>query len=131
MKLSRHLFQYFPPALLCFGLAGCSSPNAITPQGGGYEEVTHPPRPLSQSSDPRVSFQYHAPNGRTIHIWPSLYGVNEVVHGNLAVFVGDLAYVSANPDNPRGMKPRLFVVEEPGLPADITDEVLWQWAKAN
>jgi hypothetical protein len=64
-------------------------------------------------------------------IWPSLYGVNEVVKGDLAIFVGDKAYVSPDPNDPRGTKPRLFAVRSPALPLDITDEVLWRWSKAS
>jgi hypothetical protein len=45
--------------------------------------------------------------------------------------VGDKAYVSSDPDEPRGTKPRLFAVQAPGLPLDITDEVLWYWSKAS
>jgi hypothetical protein len=39
-------------------------------------------------------------------------------------------YVSPDPDDPRGIKPRLFAVQPPGRPLDITDEVLWCWSKA-
>ena len=59
-----------------------------------------------------------------------MYGVNEVIKGDVAIFVGDKAYVSPDPDDPRGTKPRLFAVRAPGLPLDITDEVLWRWSKA-
>jgi hypothetical protein len=58
-----------------------------------------------------------------------LYGVGEVVKGDVAIFVGDKAYVSSDPNDPRGMKPRLFAVRSPALPLDITDEVLWRWSK--
>jgi hypothetical protein len=60
-----------------------------------------------------------------------LYGVGEVVKGNVAIFVGDKAYVSSDPDDPRGTQPRLFAVRSPGLPLDITDEVLWRWSKTS
>ena len=130
MKLMKNTVFDFAVAVLCLGLAGCSSPRAVAPLGNGYEEVAHPTRDsLSQPGTTRVSFQYRAPNGRTTLIWPSLYGVNEVIKGNLAIFVGDKAYVSTDPDTPRGTKPRLFAVRSPALPLDITDEVLWQWSK--
>ena len=119
-------------SMLCAGLAGCASQNTVTPLSNGYEEVAHPTRAsVSQPENMRISFQYRGPKGRTTLIWPSLYGVNEVVKGDLAIFVGDEAYVSPNPDDPRGVKPRLFAVRSPGLPVDITDEVLQQWAKAS
>ena len=129
------LFEKLSPillAMLCAGLAGCVSQNPVAPLSNGYEEVAHPTRAsVSQPETTRISFQYRSPKGRTILIWPSLYGVNEVVKGDLAIFVGDKAYVSPNPDDPRGAKPRLFAVRSPGLPLDITDEVLRQWSKAS
>jgi hypothetical protein len=88
----------------------------------GYEEVAYPKR---------VSFQSRAPDGKTTSIWPALYGVSEVIKGDVALFVGDKAYVSPDPDDPRGTKPRLFAVRAPGLPLDITGEVLWRWSKAS
>ena len=60
-------------------------------------------------------------------IWPSLYGVQEVVKGNLAIFVGDVSYVEGDS---KGTWPRLFAVQSPALPLDITDEVLWRWSKS-
>ena len=85
---------------------------------------------MSQPETTRVSFLYRAPDGKTTLIWPSLYGVGEVIKGDVAVFVGDKAYVSSDPNDPRGMKPRLFAVQSPALPLDITDEILWRWSKA-
>ena len=130
MKLITSLFLRFSPALLCLGLAGCSTPPIVQPLSHGYVEVTHPHRSMISSADLRVSFEYREPDGKTMLIWPSLYGAGEVIHGDVAIFVGDTAYVSSNPDDPRGTKPRLFAVRAPGLPLDITDEVLWDWSKA-
>jgi hypothetical protein len=130
MKLTENPIIHFSLAILCAGLAGCMTPNPVAPLGGGYEEKDHPNRSSTDPADARVSFQYREPNGRTTLIWPSLYGVNEVVKVNLAIFVGDKAYVSADPNDPRGTKPRLFAVRSPALPLDITDEVLWRWSKA-
>jgi hypothetical protein len=129
MKLIKNPIVHFSLAILCAGLAGCMTPNPVTPLGGGYEEKGHPNRSSPAPADTRVSFQYRAPDGRITLIWPSLYGVGEVVKGNVAIFVGDRAYVSSDPDDPRGTKPRLFAVRSPGLPLDITDEVLWRWSK--
>jgi hypothetical protein len=97
--------------------------------GGGYEEKDHPNRSSAAPADTRVSFQYRAPDGKITLIWPSLYGVGEVIKGDVAIFVGDKAYVQPDSDNPRGTKPRLFAVRSPALPLDITDEVLRQWSK--
>jgi hypothetical protein len=131
MKLITNLVFRFSPALLGIVLAGCSTPPIVQPLSNGYVEVTHSHRSMISSADLRVSFEYREPNGRTILIWPSLYGVGEVIQGDMAIFVGDKAYVSANPDDPRGTRPRLFAVRAPGLPLDITDEVLSRWAKAS
>lgn len=131
MKLIKNLVFYLSPALLCIGLAGCSTPAMVQPLSNGYVEVTHPHRSMFSSTDLRVSFEYREPDGKTILIWPSLYGAGEVIKGDVAIFVGDKAYVSSDPDDARGTKPRLFAVRAPGLPLDITDEVLWGWSKAS
>jgi hypothetical protein len=130
MKLIKNPIIHFSLAILCAGLAGCMTPNPVAPLGGGYEEKNHPNRSTTAPADTRVSFQYRGPNGRTTLIWPSLYGVGEVVKGDVAIFVGDKAYGQPDSDDPRGTKPRLFAVKSPGLPLDITDEVLWRWSKA-
>ena len=44
----------------------------------------------------------------------------------IALFVGDRGYVEAGG---KAIHPRLFAVKAPELPLDITDEVLWRWAK--
>jgi hypothetical protein len=129
MKLIKNPIIHFSLAILCAGLAGCMTSNPATPLGGGYEEKGHPNRSSSDPADTRVSLQYRAPDGKIIHIWPSLYGVGEVIKGDVAIFVGDKAYVEPDADIPRGTKPRLFAVRSPALPLDITDEVLWQWSK--
>ena len=124
---------HLPLATLCVGLAGCVSPQhpVVTPLGNGYEEVAHPTRAsMSQPETIRISFLCRAPNGKITLIWPSLYGVGEVINGDVAIFVGDKAYVSSDPNDPRGMKPRLFAVRSPALPLHITDEILWRWSKA-
>ena len=125
MKPIKNPIVHLSLAMLCLGLTGCSSPHPVAPLGSGYEEESHPNR----SGDTRVAFQYRAPDGKITLIWPSLYGVGEVINGDVAIFVGDKAYVSPDPDDPRGTKPRLFAVRSPALPLDITDEVLAQWSK--
>jgi hypothetical protein len=130
MKRIKLLVFSLSPALLGIGLAGCASSHPITPQGGGYEEVGHPSRSMDEHQEMRIAFQHRAPNGKITPIWPSLYGVKEAVSGDVAIFVGDVAYVSSDPDDPKGLKPRLFAVKSPALPLDITDDVLWRWSKA-
>jgi hypothetical protein len=131
MKPLNDLVFHLSLGMLCAVLAGCVSPHPVAPLGNGYEEVGHPTRAsINQPEITRISLQYRRPDGRTIPIWPSLYGVGEVVKGDVAIFVGDKAYVQPDADNPRGTKPRLFAVKSPSLPLDITDGVLWRWSKA-
>jgi hypothetical protein len=114
-------------ALLCLGSAGCETHKMVAPVDNGYEEVTHPSRSSTDETDlTRISFQYRDSDGRIIQIWPSLYGVKEVVKGSLAIFVGDVSYAEGNS---KGTWPRLFAVQSPALPVDITDEVLFRWSK--
>jgi hypothetical protein len=126
MKLIKYSVVHFTLATLCLGLMSCSTHHPVAPMGSGYEEENHPGR----SGDTRVAFQYRAPDGKITPIWPALYGVGEVIKGDVAIFVGEKAYVSSDPDDPRGTKPRLFAVRSPALPLDITGEVLWRWSKS-
>ena len=130
MKLNNQLVCHGSLAMLCAGLTGCMPPNPVVPLGGGYEEKDHPNRSSPAPADMRVSLQYRAPDGKITLIWPSLYGVGEVIKGDVAIFVGDKAFVEPNADIPRGTKPRLFAVRSPALPLDITGEILWRWSKA-
>jgi hypothetical protein len=133
MKLTVNFVFHRSLAALCVCLAGCASPRhpVVAPVDNGYEEVAHPTRgSMSQPETMRISFLHRAPGGKATLIWPSLYGVGEVINGDVALFVGDKAYVSSDPNDPRGMKPRLFAVRSPALPLDITDEILWRWSKA-
>jgi hypothetical protein len=128
MKPSNHLISRLAFALLGLGLAGCQTHKTVAPVSHGYEEVSHPHHALiDEPEPPRISFQHRDADGKTTPIWPSLYGVNEVVKGDLAIFVGDKAFLEPE----RVTHPRLFAVKSPELPLDITDEVLWRWAKAN
>ena len=127
MKSIDYLLIYFF-ASLCLGLTGCSTSRPVQRLGNSYQEVTHP----NKSEDPadmRISLEYRAPDGKIILIWPSLSGVDEIIHGDVALFVGDKTYASSDPDASQAVRPRLFAVREPGLPLDITDEVLWDWSK--
>ena len=132
MKMIEKLVCCFLPALLCIGLSGCASPpRPVQTLGNGYQEVAHPSKSQDSPDDVRISLEYRAPGGKITLVWPSLSGVDEIIKGDLAIFVGEKAYVSSDPDDPQGMKPRLFAVQAPGLPLDITDEVLWDWSKAS
>ena len=128
MKSADILGSTFALALATSGLTGCQTHSMVTPVRNGYEEVSHPHHTLiDEPEPPRFSFQHRAAGGAVTKIWPSLYGVPEVIHGNLAIFVGDRGYFEPE----RVTHPRLFAVEAPALPLDITDEVLWRWAQTN
>jgi len=124
------LFQVSPSrivlGLLCLGLTGCKTQTALV--GNGYEKVTHPTSPLSfEPETPRISFQFREASGKTILIWPDIYGGDCVVQDGLAVFLGNKAYIDSDG---KAIRPRLFAVKAPELPTDITDDVLWRWSKA-
>jgi hypothetical protein len=128
MKLLRNFTGCLTLALLAPLWAGCQTHKSVTPLGNGYEEVSHPNRNfilLAEPIPPRISLQYSNTDSTITPVWPSLYGVGEVIHGKLAVFVGDKAYLE--PD--RVTHPRLFTVKSPDLPLDITDEILREWSR--
>lgn len=117
-------------ALLCLALAGCQTHKRTTHLSNGYEETFYRGRAKFNSDDPaptRTAFQYKSPDEKLTLIWPSLYGVGEVIHDDVAIFVGDKTF--ADGDTP-STHPRLFAVKAPELPLDITSEVLSRWAKS-
>ncbi len=115
--------------LLCvLACAGCQTHTTVLPLQNGYEEVSHPHHSLvDEPAPPRISFRYRGTNGVVTPIWPSLYGVNDVFKGDLAIFVAEKAAITPE----RVTHPRLFAVRSPELPLDLTDEVLWRWSQAN
>ncbi len=127
--MKAHSLSCFAVAILCLALTGCRDPHKTTHLSHGYEEVVHKSRPILIGDEPppsRVSFQYTSPEGKLTHIWPSLYGAGEVIHDDLAIFVGDTAFSDQGTPT---LRPRLFAVIAPALPVDITDEILAHWAK--
>jgi hypothetical protein len=127
MNYSNHLKVGL--ALAALAGAGCKTHTTVLPLSNGYEEVSHPHHTLIDDPDPpRISLQHRGADGKLTRIWPSLYGIDDdVIHGDLAIFVAEKAYVE--PD--RETRPRLFGARAPDLPLDLTDEVLWRWTKAN
>jgi len=126
MILSKQLLPLAAAALVA-GLTGCQTHKATLALANGYEQVSHPHHTLiDEPEPPRISFQYRAANGDVTEIWPSLYGVNAVIKGDLAFFVGDRGVAAE-----RVTRPRLFAVRPGELPLDLTDEILWRWSKAN
>jgi len=114
--------------LLCLCLTGCAS-RSVEPLGSGYEEVTYTRNSISEPSAHQIALQYRDANGKQTMVWPSLYGVKEVIKGDVAIFVGNIADEPPLADEPRGTMPRLFAVRGAGPPLDITKEVLWHWSQ--
>ena len=130
-KMRKHLFPANLLALilplLALTLAGCQTHKAVIPLRNGFEEVSHPHHTLiDEPEPPRVSFQYRDADDKVTPIWPSLYGVNDVIKDDLAIFVAECGEPAE-----RVTRARLFAVKTNDVPLDISDEVLWRWAKSN
>jgi hypothetical protein len=127
MNLPKKIAAALGLALFASGWAGCQTHKTVTPIRNGYEEVAHPYHSLiDEPPPPRVAFQHRGADGTVTPVWPALYGVNEVIKGNLAIFVGDKGYISPEKET----HARLFAVKSPDLPLDITDEILRRWSQA-
>lgn len=152
MKLPRFFAARGGLILSALVWAGCQTHTTVVPLKNGYEEVLHPHHTLiDEPPPPRISFQYRDRNNVVTPIWPSLYGANNVIKGDLAIFVAEKAAIEPE----RVTHPRLFAVRSPVapldstdktlvvlphgevggfgpvVPLDITDEVLWRWSQAN
>ncbi len=111
------------------GLAGCTTPGSHASLGGGYEEIRHSQIQWTQAAPPpaRISLSYQNGNGHSRVIWPSLYCQNAVVHPPLAVFVAERDFLfEGKPE----IRPRLFAVNPPHAPVDITEEILILWSQS-
>ena len=124
----NHWFIWALAVLTCFSITGCQSHKAIVPVASGYAQVAHRSHALFGDSDARLSLEYRDSAGKTSLVWPALSGDGVLVRGELAIFVGDKGYADSDG---KVTRPRLFAVQAPGLPLDLTDEVLWRWARAN
>jgi hypothetical protein len=114
--------------LLGFTSTGCLTHKTVVPLGNGYEEVSHPHHAfLDEPEPPRLELRYRDASGKVSTIWPSLYGVEDLMKDKLVLFVGDKAFIEPE----RVTHPRLFAVVAPELPLDITDELLWRWSQIN
>lgn len=127
---AMYRFSWLPFFVLAlFGLltvTGCRTPHGQeSPLSRNYAEVAYPRR--GEDADfARVALEFHPPGGPKQTLWPQLYGVNEVVLDDLVIFVGDVS------SHRRGnTQPRLFLVQAPQVPVDVTDEMLWRWSRAN
>ena len=108
-------------------LAGCAS-QSVEPLGGGYEEVTYTQPSIFMEQDAhRITLQHQNQASCLVMIWPETLGT--IVTNDVAIFRAGRAYEPPYPDEPRATGWRLFAVEAPSLPLDITEEVVWRSAK--
>lgn len=129
MRFLRDWASGLGAGLLCLGVAGCQTQPSGAKTGGTYVEISHKPHSFLPGDHPaRISLNYQDGDGRSTLIWPSLYSKTLVVKEGTALFVADKAFLR---NGEPSIHPRLFAVQFPGLPLDITAQVLWRWAVAN
>ncbi len=113
--------------ILCLCLTGCGSISDYKPFGGGYIWVTHTHNSISEPSASQFALYYSPGKDKWwIKVWPDISGGIVVTNG-IAVFIGEKASETPNPDNRKATTERLFAVRAPNLPLDITDQVLQQY----
>ena len=119
------MLALIPLAGLCLCITSCSKKSEQTQVlGNGYEEVTFTTSGLGAPDAHQISLQYRGTDGKRIMIWPSLGGVQELIHNDIIIFSGQAAMSPPDSEEPQATDARLFAVRAPGLPVDITDEVL-------
>jgi hypothetical protein len=115
--------------VLCLGVTGCQTQPPTAKTGGVYVEISHKSHTfLPGDHPPRISLNHKDEDGHTRLIWPSLYCDALIVKDDTALFVGEKAFLR---EKKASIHPRLFAVQFPGFPVDITAQVLWRWAAAN
>ena len=84
------------------------------------------PTRTSFSEPPAHRFELRYKKGwKTVTIWPDTLGIH--VKNSVALFSGYAASRQPDPNNLQDTDLRLFAVNAPDLPLDITDEVLSRW----
>jgi hypothetical protein len=125
--IKNHLFCLGVTAL-SLGWAGCQTHTKVVPLSAGYEAVEHPYHTLmDEPKPPRISLQWRGTDGAITRVWPALYSADTVIKGNIVIFAAEKAYTEPE----RVTHARLFAARPSELPLDLTDEVLWRWAKTN
>ncbi len=113
--------------ILCAGLAGCGTIPSYEELGNGYVEATYIRTSWEQPAM-RIELRYKKGWG-TVKIWPSLDGIRPVLKDDVVVFAGMKALEPPDSNEPDAVDSRVFAVRAPGLPLDITSEILWRWSK--
>ncbi len=117
----------FGMGMLCLCLTGCGTIPSYEQLGNGYVEATYT-RTSWEPPASRSELRYKK-SWRTVKIWPDIGAA--IVKSDVAVFSGYRAYDQPSPNEPKATESRLFAVKAPGLPLDVTDEVLWQWTQTS
>lgn len=116
---------------LCLAVAACAAHKETTALSNGYEVVARVPHTYIDTDDPptpRISLQYHKPDSdKVLAVWPSLSASRVAIHGNLAFFTGD---TTRRDHGSFVTQCRLYAVQVPEPPVDITDEALWLWTQS-
>lgn len=129
MKRIKRLVNYIVAVIFVGWAVGCESTKTIDPLGGGYVEVTYIRSFISEPQAHQITLQYKNAKGRTVMIWPSVRG--PVFENGLVIFVGDKSREPQDPQDLQATVPRLFAVQAPEPPLDITEEVLRQWERVS
>ena len=118
MKLDKKIVCHLLLVILCMGLTGCGSISRVEPLSSGYEVVSYTRHSFSEPEATQITLQYRKPSGGRIVVWPSVE-TGPIIKGNVAIIIGLMG----------NHQTRVFAVEAPSLPLDITDEVLALGAK--
>ena len=127
--MKRFSIHIFILAALCLAITACRTHEETTVLSDGYEEVAHITHTyVDDPPTPRISLQYrHTDTDKVIQVWPSLSAARVAIRGNVAIFAGDTV---RREHGSFDTQPRLYAVQVPEPPVDITDEALWLWAKS-
>jgi hypothetical protein len=129
MRSVLHWTARLAAGVICLGIAGCQTQPKAERTGGVYVEISHKSHTFLPGDHPaRISLNHQDADGHASLIWPSLYCKTLLVKDNTALFVADKSFLQGGEAS---IHPRLFAVKFPGLPVDITREVLGYWAAAN
>ena len=127
-RFSTHILLL---AALCLAVTACRTRKETTVLSNGYEEVAHVPHTYFDTDDapePRLSLQYRKPDsGKVLEVWPSLSASRTAIRGNLAFFTGD---TTRRDHGSFVTQARLYAVQVPEPPVDVTDEALWLWTQS-
>jgi hypothetical protein len=100
-------------------LAGCGG-SQVKPLTGGYEEILVTHRGMGEPGMTQHKLAHIDTRGSRSIVWPWVFS-DVFIHGDVAIFLGE---------NP-GHEIRLFAVQPPEVPLDITSQVVGDWAQVS